>query len=120
MYPNDEYARELSHRGRGHAPTGPWSKFLLERDASSSRKLYGALEGVQTELGSTKPQQTIQYVEALRSKMSGPTLESVLDGMPPTTVSVCTSVGDAAALMKEHHTTALLVQDQGSITVSSQ
>ncbi|GFF99301.1 hypothetical protein IFM53868_10218 [Aspergillus udagawae] len=44
---------------------------LLERDGSSSRKLYDALEGVQTELGSTKPQQTIQYVEALRSKMSG-------------------------------------------------
>ncbi|GIK02556.1 hypothetical protein Aspvir_006612 [Aspergillus viridinutans] len=88
----------------------------LERAYSSSRKLYDALEGVQTELGSTQPQQIIQYVEALRSKMSGPTLESVLDGMPPTTVSVRTSVRDAAALMKEHHTTALLVQDQGSIT----
>ncbi|OOF97026.1 hypothetical protein ASPCADRAFT_395319 [Aspergillus carbonarius ITEM 5010] len=88
----------------------------LERAYSSSRKLYDALEGVQTELGSSQPQQIIQYVEALRSKMSGPTLESVLDGMPPTTVSVRTTVRDAAALMKEHHTTALLVQDQGSIT----
>jgi hypothetical protein len=116
MYPNDEYARELSHRGRGHVPTGPWSNFLLERDASSSRKLYDALEGVQTELGSTQPQQAIQYVEALHSKMSGPTLESVLDGMPPTTVSVRPSVRDTAALMKEHHTTAPLVQDHGSIT----
>ncbi|KAF9892725.1 hypothetical protein FE257_001127 [Aspergillus nanangensis] len=88
----------------------------LERAYSSSRKLYDALEGVQTELGSSQPQQIIQYVEALRSKMSGPTLETVLDGMPPTTVSVRTTVKDAAALMKEHHTTALLVQDQGSIT----
>ncbi|KAJ5582092.1 hypothetical protein N7535_000712 [Penicillium sp. DV-2018c] len=88
----------------------------LERAYSSSRKLYDALEGVQTELGSSQPQQVIQYVEALRSKMSGPTLESVLDGMPPVTVSVRTTVKDAAALMKEHHTTALLVQDQGSIT----
>ncbi|KAI9375414.1 hypothetical protein BJX61DRAFT_494146 [Aspergillus egyptiacus] len=88
----------------------------LERAYSSSRKLYDALEGVQSELGSSQPQQIIQYVEALRSKMSGPTLESVLDGMPPTTVSVRTTVKDAAALMKEHHTTALLVQDQGSIT----
>jgi len=88
----------------------------LERAYSSSRKLYDALEGVQTELGSSQPQQVIQYVEALRSKMSGPTLETVLDGMPPVTVSVRTSVKDAAALMKEHHTTALLVQDQGSIT----
>ncbi|EKD17664.1 uncharacterized protein L3040_003545 [Drepanopeziza brunnea f. sp. 'multigermtubi'] len=88
----------------------------LERAYSSSRKLYDALEGVQSELGSSQPQQIIQYVEALRSKMSGPTLESVLDGKPPTTVSVRTSVREAAALMKENHTTAVLVQDQGSIT----
>jgi len=88
----------------------------LERAYSSSRKLYDALEGVQSELGSSQPQQIIQYVEALRSKMSGPTLESVLDGRPPVTVTVRTSVKEAAAAMKEHHTTAVLVQDQGSIT----
>ncbi|KAN0071024.1 hypothetical protein V8E54_011189 [Elaphomyces granulatus] len=87
----------------------------LERAYSSSRKLYDALEGVQSELGASQPQQIIQYVEALRQKMSGPTLESVLDGLPPTTVSVRTSVKEAAAMMKEHHTTALLVQDQGYI-----
>ncbi|TGO20670.1 hypothetical protein BPAE_0275g00010 [Botrytis paeoniae] len=88
----------------------------LERAYSSSRKLYDALEGVQSELGSSQPQQIIQYVEALRSKMSGPTLESVLNGIPPTTVTVRTSVKEAAALMKENHTTAVLVQDGGSIT----
>lgn len=88
----------------------------LERAYSSSRKLYDALEGVQSELGSSQPQQIIQYVEALRMKMSGPTLESVLNGLPPTTVSVRTSVKEAAQLMKENHTTAVLVQDQGSIT----
>lgn len=88
----------------------------LERAYSSSRKLYDALEGVQSELGSSQPQQIIAYVEALRQKMSGPTLDSVLNGMPPTTVSVRTSVKEAAQLMKENHTTAVLVQDQGSIT----
>ncbi|KAH0556869.1 hypothetical protein GP486_005339 [Trichoglossum hirsutum] len=88
----------------------------LERAYSSSRKLYDALEGVQSELGSSQPQQIIQYVEALRQKMSGPTLESVLTGLPPTTVNVRTTVKEAAALMKENHTTAVLVQDQGSIT----
>ncbi|KAL4781898.1 hypothetical protein BJX76DRAFT_310323 [Aspergillus varians] len=88
----------------------------LERAYSSSRKLYDALEGVQSELGSSQPQQVIQYVEALRSKMSGPSLEVALDGLPPTTVSVRTTVKEAAALMKENRTTALLVQDQGSIT----
>ncbi|KAF2025541.1 CBS-domain-containing protein [Setomelanomma holmii] len=88
----------------------------LERAYSSSRKLYDALEGVQAELGSSQPQQIIQYVEAIRQKMSGPTLESVLTGLPPTTVSVRTSVKEAASLMKENHTTAVLVQDQGQIT----
>ncbi|KAF3763012.1 CBS-domain-containing protein [Cryphonectria parasitica EP155] len=88
----------------------------LERAYSSSRKLYDALEGVQSELGASQPQQIISYVEALRVKMSGPTLESVLNGEPPVTVSVRTSVKEAAFLMKENHTTALLVQDNGSIT----
>ncbi|USP73118.1 hypothetical protein yc1106_00392 [Curvularia clavata] len=88
----------------------------LERAYASSRKLYDALEGVQAEMGSSQPQQIIQYVEAIRQKMSGPTLESVLTGLPPTTVSVRTSVKEAAALMKENHTTAVLVQDNGSIT----
>ncbi|KAK4155673.1 hypothetical protein C8A00DRAFT_13312 [Chaetomidium leptoderma] len=88
----------------------------LERAYSSSRRLHDALEGVQSELGTSQPQQIIQYVEALRSKMSGPTLESVLNGLPPTTVSVRTSVKEAAQMMKENHTTAVLVTDQGAIT----
>ncbi|GAP84983.2 putative ribosomal protein subunit S4 [Rosellinia necatrix] len=88
----------------------------LERAYASSTKLYAALEGVQSELGTSQPAQIIQYVEALRSKMSGPTLESVLNGMPPTTVNVRTSVKEAAMLMKENHTTAVLVQDQSQIT----
>ncbi|USW59370.1 Putative PB1 domain, CBS domain-containing protein [Septoria linicola] len=88
----------------------------LERAYTSSKKLYDALEGVQAELGSSQPQQVIQYVEAVRQRMSGPTLESVLNGLPPTTVSVRTSVKEAAQMMKENHTTAVLVQDQGQIT----
>ena len=88
----------------------------LERAYASSRALYDAVQGVQAELGSSQPQQIIQYVEALRQKMSGPTLESVLNGLPPATVSVRTTVKEAAQIMKEHHTTAVLVQDQGSIT----
>ena len=88
----------------------------LERAYASSRRLHDALEGVQTELGTSQPQQIIQYVEALRKKMSGPTLESVLTGIAPTTVSVRTSVKEAAQMMKENHTTAVLVQDQGAIT----
>jgi CBS domain-containing protein len=88
----------------------------LERAYASSKKLYDALEGVQAELGSSQPQQIIQYVEAVRSRMSGPTLESVLDGKPPVTVSVRTSVREAAQAMRDNHTTAVLVQDNGQIT----
>ncbi|KAI5287004.1 hypothetical protein KEM52_001791, partial [Ascosphaera acerosa] len=88
----------------------------LERAYSSSRKLYDALEGVHSEFGSNQPQPIIQYVEALRQKMSGPTLESILNGVAPTVVNVRTTVREAAALMKENRTTALLVQDQGAIT----
>ena len=88
----------------------------LERAYTSSRALYDALEGVQHELGSSQPQQVVHYIEALRQKMSGPTLDSVLNGQPPVIVSVRTTVKEAASLMKENHTTAVLVQDQGPIT----
>lgn len=88
----------------------------LERAYSSSRKLYDALEGVQTELGSSQPAQIIQYVEALRQKMSGPDLASVLDGHAPVMVNVKTSVYQAASMMCKNHTTAVLVTDQNNIT----
>ena len=88
----------------------------LERAYSSQKKLHEALEGVQSEFGPSQPAHMIQYVEALRQKMSGPTLESVLTGEGPTTVSVRTSVKEAAALMKENHTTAVLVEDNGQIS----
>lgn len=88
----------------------------LERAYVSSRKLFDALEGVQSELGASQPAQIIQYVEALRSKMAGPSLESVLDGQSPTFVNIRTSVKEAAMLMKENHTTAVLVTDKNAIS----
>ncbi|KAK9458731.1 uncharacterized protein V1516DRAFT_708962 [Lipomyces oligophaga] len=88
----------------------------LERSYESSRKLFDALEGVQTELGTSQPAQIINYVEALRIKMAGPNLESVLDGNPPTFVNIRTSVRDAARLMRENHTTAVLVTDKNAIS----
>ncbi|KAK9477880.1 hypothetical protein V1514DRAFT_332757 [Lipomyces japonicus] len=88
----------------------------LERAYQSSRKLFDALEGVQSELGASQPAQIIQYVEALRTKMSGPSLESVLDGIPPTFVTIRTTVKEAATLMKANHTTAVLVTDKNAIS----
>lgn len=88
----------------------------LDRVYQSSRKLHDALEGVQSELGSSQPAQIIQYVEALKAQTAGPDLESVLDGKPPIFVDVRTNVSEIAKLMKENRTTAVLVTDQDAVT----
>ena len=88
----------------------------LERAYASSRKLYDALEGVNTEWGSgQQPPQMLEYLTSLRERMRGPELGSggLLDA--PVTVTVRTSVRDAAVLMREHHTTAVLVMDGAKI-----
>jgi hypothetical protein len=86
----------------------------MERAFGSSRKLYDALEGVEKEW-SNGPIQLVQYMEALREKMSCPDITTVLDGAYPVEVSVKTQVRDVAKLMKEHHTTAVLVMDHGGL-----
>ncbi|CCH46008.1 Inosine-5'-monophosphate dehydrogenase [Wickerhamomyces ciferrii] len=92
----------------------------LERMYESSKKLHDALQGVQLEIGSQQqPLQVIRYFENLKSVMNGPTLESVLDeNSLPSYVNVKTSVYDAAVLMKENHTTAVLVKDSNNEDVS--
>ncbi|KAI9312952.1 hypothetical protein BX666DRAFT_1983624 [Dichotomocladium elegans] len=84
----------------------------MERAYGSSRKLYDALEGVEKEWNSNSPAQLVQYMEALRDRMSCPDLGSVLDGSPPAEVTVKTNVRDVARTMKEYHTTAVLVSDR--------
>lgn len=85
----------------------------LERMYESSKKLHDALQGVQMEIGmSQQPLQVIRYFENLKGVMNGPTLETVLDeNSLPSYVTVKTSVYEAALLMKENHTTAVLVKD---------
>ncbi|ODQ66648.1 CBS-domain-containing protein [Nadsonia fulvescens var. elongata DSM 6958] len=91
----------------------------LERAYESSRKLHDALEGVQSEFGSnSQPAQIIHYVEQLKLKMEGPDLESVLAdraASAPVYVDIRTNVVDAAQLMKQNHTTAVLVTDEDKI-----
>ncbi|KAL9552318.1 hypothetical protein PS6_004535 [Mucor atramentarius] len=86
----------------------------MERAFGSSRKLYDALEGVEKEW-SNSPIQLVQYMEALRDKMECPDLNSVLDGLAPAEVSVKTNVRDVARMMKEYHTTAVLVTDRDGL-----
>lgn len=76
------------------------------------------MEGVQSEWGGTasQPQQMLQYLSDLRAKMAGPDLSTILETTPPPVlVNVRTTVREAAALMKEHHTTAVLVMDRERI-----
>lgn len=86
----------------------------MERAFGSSRKLYDALEGVEKEW-TNSPIQLVQYMEALRDKMECPDLNSVLDGLAPAEVSVKTNVRDVARMMKEYHTTAVLVTDRDGL-----
>jgi CBS domain-containing protein len=51
-------------------------------------------------------------MESLRERMSCPDLNSVMDGHVPAEVNVKTNVREVARLMKEHHTTAVLVTDR--------
>lgn len=93
----------------------------LERAYGSSQKLYNALEGVQSEWGSTgsggsasnpAANGLMAYVEALRDKMSFPDLGSILDARTaPATVGVKTTVREAAKLMRERRTTAVCVME---------
>lgn len=59
----------------------------------------------------------LAYVDALRDKMAQPDLLSVLDtSLPPPTVTPRTSVREAARLMKERRTTAVVVLETNSGT----
>lgn len=97
----------------------------LERAYNSSRKFHNALEGVQIENGMqsffSNPQkaaQLINYVETLKEKMEGPDLSTVLDDAAtmPVFVSSKTNAAEAARLMRERNTTAVLVTDSNQIT----
>ena len=58
----------------------------------------------------------LQYLSDLRAKMAGPDLSTILETTPPPVlVNVRTTVREAAALMKENHTTAVLVMDRERI-----
>jgi CBS domain-containing protein len=89
----------------------------LERMHASSKRLYEALDSVQSEMGvHDQPLQVLEYFEDLRAKMNGPTLEDVLandSSTLPVYANVKLSVYEAAVLMKENHTTAVLVRDNG-------
>lgn len=89
----------------------------VERSSSASEKLYNALAGVQSELGSglgANPQAAamLSYVEALREKTALPDLTTVMDSRTsPATVGPKTTVKEVGKLMRERRTTAVCVME---------
>ncbi|RKP25494.1 hypothetical protein SYNPS1DRAFT_15586, partial [Syncephalis pseudoplumigaleata] len=84
----------------------------MERAYGSSRKLYEAVEGVEREWASRQPAALLQFVEALRDKMSCPDLTSILDNQTEVAeIGVKATVREAAQLMKTYGTTAVLVME---------
>ncbi len=88
----------------------------LDRVLAKSKKLQSALNAVKNEVGQQQPEQIVHYFDNLKSLMDAPTVGSILDGTPPVFVSPKTNVLEAATLMRENRTTAVLVQDQDEIT----
>lgn len=91
----------------------------LERMHKSSSQLYEALDTVHNEMGvEEQPEHVYLYFENLKSKMSGPILEEVLDATTvPVYSNVKSSVYEATLLMTQHKTTAVLVKDtDGHVT----
>ncbi|KAJ1657193.1 hypothetical protein IWQ61_003361 [Dispira simplex] len=85
----------------------------MERAYGSSRKLYDALEGVEKEW-SVHPAPLMQFVDALRERMSCPDLTSVLGDSEPVVVSPRTSVREVANQMRNQRTTAALIVEESA------
>ncbi|GMM32979.1 hypothetical protein DASC09_003040 [Saccharomycopsis crataegensis] len=92
----------------------------LERMYESSKKLYDALDNVNQEIGmGQQPFQVVKYFENLKDLMGGPVLENVLDETTlPVYTNVKSSVLEAAKLMEENRTTAVLVKDSNNEEVT--
>lgn len=90
----------------------------LERMYEHSKKLHDAFNSISNEIGGLsgggQPFEVVKYFEHMKSVMDGPTLESVLhdETTLPSYVNVKASVQEAALIMKDNHTTAVLVKNE--------
>jgi CBS domain-containing protein len=83
----------------------------LERAYGSSAQLYSALEGVQSEWSGANAA-LVAYVQQIRESMAAPEIGTLLDARTAAvTVNVKSSVREAAKLMHDHRTTAVIVLD---------
>ncbi|KAG0254011.1 hypothetical protein DFQ27_007088 [Actinomortierella ambigua] len=88
----------------------------LEKAHQSSKKLFDALEGIKSEWAQPANPEVQHYVELMREKMASPDLNTILDeGHGVAEIQAKTSVREASRIMKDYHSTASLVMEDGRI-----
>ncbi|KAF9917208.1 hypothetical protein FBU30_000881, partial [Linnemannia zychae] len=88
----------------------------LEKANKSSKQLVDALQGMQSEWSQSANPELQNYVDLMREKMASPDLNTVLDEHNDVAEIVTrTSVREAARIMKQCHTTASLIMEEGRI-----
>ncbi|OAQ34256.1 CBS-domain-containing protein [Linnemannia elongata AG-77] len=88
----------------------------LEKANKSSKQLVDALQGMQSEWSQAANPDLQNYVDLMREKMASPDLNTILDehhGVAE--IGTKTSVRESARIMKQYHTTASLVMEEGRI-----
>ncbi|KAF9370568.1 hypothetical protein BGX21_005484 [Mortierella sp. AD011] len=89
----------------------------LEKAHKSSKQLADALQGMQSEWAQPANPELQSYVAIMREKMSSPDLNTILDeNHGVAEIQARTSVREASRVMRQWHTTASLIMEDGRIT----
>ncbi|KAG0012616.1 hypothetical protein BGZ80_011626, partial [Entomortierella chlamydospora] len=89
----------------------------LEKAHKSSKQLADALQGMQSEWAQPANPELQNYVAIMRERMSSPDLNTILDeNHGVAEIQARTSVREASRVMKQWHTTASLIMEDGRIT----
>ncbi|KAI7829541.1 hypothetical protein BC939DRAFT_10653 [Gamsiella multidivaricata] len=89
----------------------------LEKAHKSSKQLADALQGMQSEWAQPANPELQNYVDIMKEKMSSPDLNTILDEQHGVAeIQARTSVREASRVMKQWHTTASLIMEDGRIT----
>ncbi|KAF9952860.1 hypothetical protein BGZ72_005868 [Mortierella alpina] len=88
----------------------------LEKAHKSSKQLVDALQGMQSEWSQPANPELQSYVDIMREKMASPDLSTILDEHHQVAeIQTRTSVREASRVMKQSHTTASLIMEDGRI-----
>ncbi|GJJ72844.1 hypothetical protein EMPS_05202 [Entomortierella parvispora] len=88
----------------------------LEKAHQSSKKLVDALQGMQSEWAQPANPELQNYVDIMREKMASPDLNTILEeNLGVAEIGTRTSVREASRIMKQCHTTASLIMEDGRI-----